>query len=166
MLAGAPHYDLAWLIVAILLLLAFVPIVLAVATTRVGGDAAERGRAGRVMLALRLWLEHEPRGHAQACAGGRSRSASRRWPNYRFLITADGYASVAPLRAKTVYGVLWRLTPRDCVTLAAWENVAGGALSRGDAAGAPGAAGGASALVYLARPRARRRRHRPAIWNL
>ena len=27
---------------------------------------------------------------------------------------------------KTVYGVLWRLTPRDLLTLAAWENIAGG----------------------------------------
>jgi hypothetical protein len=33
LLAGAPHYDVSWLIVAILVLLAFMPIVLAVATT-------------------------------------------------------------------------------------------------------------------------------------
>jgi hypothetical protein len=33
LLAGAPHYDLSWLIVAILVVLAFLPIVLAVATT-------------------------------------------------------------------------------------------------------------------------------------
>jgi uncharacterized membrane protein YhaH (DUF805 family) len=33
MLAGAPHYDVSWLVVAILLVLAFVPVVLAVATT-------------------------------------------------------------------------------------------------------------------------------------
>ena len=46
--------------------------------------------------------------------------------HYRFLITADGYASVAPRRGDTVYGLLWRLTPRDLVTLAAWENIAGG----------------------------------------
>jgi AIG2-like family len=47
-------------------------------------------------------------------------------PNYRFLITAHGHASVAPCRTSTVYGVLWRLTPRDCATLAAWENIAAG----------------------------------------
>ena len=46
--------------------------------------------------------------------------------NFRFLITTHGHASVAPLRTKTVYGVLWRITPRDRVTLAAWENIAGG----------------------------------------
>jgi uncharacterized membrane protein YhaH (DUF805 family) len=32
-LAGSPHYDIGWLIVAILLVIAFVPIVLAVVTT-------------------------------------------------------------------------------------------------------------------------------------
>ena len=46
--------------------------------------------------------------------------------NHRFVITADGYASVVPLGAQTVLGVLWRLTPRDRVTLDAWENIAGG----------------------------------------
>ncbi len=30
---GAPHYDLAWLMVAILLLIAFLPVILAVAVT-------------------------------------------------------------------------------------------------------------------------------------
>jgi uncharacterized membrane protein YhaH (DUF805 family) len=33
MLAGAPHYDLSWLIVAILLVLAFMPVALAIGTT-------------------------------------------------------------------------------------------------------------------------------------
>jgi hypothetical protein len=45
--------------------------------------------------------------------------------DHRFIITADGYASVAPALAQTVHGVLWRITPRDRVTLDAWENVAG-----------------------------------------
>ncbi len=47
-------------------------------------------------------------------------------PHYRFVITADGYASLEPARVEIVYGVLWRLTPRDRATLDAWENVAGG----------------------------------------
>lgn len=47
-------------------------------------------------------------------------------PHHRFVITADGYASVLPARAETVYGVLWRLTPRDRVTLDLWECVSGG----------------------------------------
>jgi hypothetical protein len=72
--------------------------------------------------------------------------------DYRFLIVAQGYASVAPLRARTVHGVLWRLTPRDHVTLAAWENIAGG-LYR--AATLPVRHGGRRrlALVYLAHSR-------------
>ena len=69
-------------------------------------------------------------------------------PNYRFLIIAQGYASVAPLRAKTVYGVLWRLTPRDCVTLAAWENIAGG-LYRAETLPVRQAGRRRTALVYL-----------------
>ncbi len=46
--------------------------------------------------------------------------------NHRFVITRDGYASVVPARAETVHGVLWRLTPRDRVTLDLWENVSSG----------------------------------------
>jgi cation transport regulator ChaC len=49
-----------------------------------------------------------------------------RLPGYRFLVTADGYASVEPARGRSVHGIMWRLTPRDRVTLDAWENVAGG----------------------------------------
>ena len=44
--------------------------------------------------------------------------------DFRFVITADGYASVAPKRGATVHGVLWRLTSRDRVTLDAWEGIA------------------------------------------
>ena len=45
--------------------------------------------------------------------------------DHRFIITADGYASVEPALGQTVHGVLWRITPRDRVTLDGWENVAG-----------------------------------------
>jgi hypothetical protein len=44
-------------------------------------------------------------------------------PHHRFVITADGYASLVPARAGTVHGVLWRLTPRDRVMLDIWESV-------------------------------------------
>jgi hypothetical protein len=72
--------------------------------------------------------------------------------NYRFVITADGYASVDPARTHVVHGVLWRLTPRDRVSLDAWENIAGGRYS---AKILPALAAGrrVSVLVYLARPR-------------
>jgi hypothetical protein len=70
---------------------------------------------------------------------------------HRFVITADGYASVEPARAQTVHGVLWRITPRDRVMLDAWENVGGG-LYRGETFAVRGAAGRMPALVYFARP--------------
>jgi hypothetical protein len=44
--------------------------------------------------------------------------------DHRFLITADGYASVVPARAQVVHGVLWRITQRDRAALDAWENIA------------------------------------------
>ena len=46
--------------------------------------------------------------------------------NHRFVITADGYASVDPVRTQTVYGVMWQLTPRDRVTLDMWESIGSG----------------------------------------
>jgi Gamma-glutamyl cyclotransferase, AIG2-like len=72
--------------------------------------------------------------------------------DYRFVITADGYASVEPARTHTVHGVLWRLTPRDRVSLDAWENIAGGLYS---AKILPVLSSGrrVPALIYLARPR-------------
>jgi len=73
--------------------------------------------------------------------------------NYRFLITTHGHASVAPLRTKTVYGVLWRITPRDRLTLAAWENIAGG-LYRAAILPVRQAGRQRLALVYLARSQA------------
>jgi hypothetical protein len=72
--------------------------------------------------------------------------------NYRFFITADGYASVEPVRAQTVYGMLWRLTPRDRVTLDAWENIAGG-LYRAETIPVHCKGRYRPALVYVARPR-------------
>lgn len=71
--------------------------------------------------------------------------------NHSFRITADGYASVTPRRGDKVYGVLWRLTPRDLVTLAAWENLAGG-LYRAKTLAVRYAGRQSRALVYLARP--------------
>ena len=70
---------------------------------------------------------------------------------HRFVITADGYASVEPARAQTVHGVLWRITPRDRVLLDAWENVGGG-LYRGQTLAVRGPTGLMAALVYFARP--------------
>ena len=72
-------------------------------------------------------------------------------PGHRFVITADGYASVAADCASVVYGVAWRLTARDCVTLDGWENVAAG-LYRVRMLPVQVAGRRAQALVYVARP--------------
>jgi hypothetical protein len=71
---------------------------------------------------------------------------------HRFVITGDGYASVEPARAQTVHGVLWRITPRDRVTLDAWENVSAG-LYRAETVPVRHAGELMLALVYFARPR-------------
>ncbi len=70
--------------------------------------------------------------------------------DYRFVITADGYASIEPTRAATVYGVVWRLKPRDRVTLDRWENTASGQY-RAETVQVLIAGGRRSALVYVAR---------------
>lgn len=75
-----------------------------------------------------------------------------RFANYRFVITADGYASIEPARGESVEGVLWRLTPRDRVTLDLWENIASG-LYRAETVSVRAAGRHRPALVYLARPR-------------
>jgi hypothetical protein len=71
--------------------------------------------------------------------------------DHRFIITASGYASVAPALAHTVHGVLWRITPRDRVTLDAWENVAG-KLYRAAILPVRHADRLRPAVVYVARP--------------
>ena len=75
-------------------------------------------------------------------------------PNHRFVITADGYASVAPARAQTVHGVLWRLTPRDRVTLDLWEGVSSGQYRAEILPVKLSDGGRALSLVYVACPRA------------
>lgn len=77
--------------------------------------------------------------------------------NHRFVVTADGYASVEPAQAQTVYGVVWRLTPRDRVALDMWENIASGMYcAKTLLVRRPGLT--QPALVYVAR---RRRQGRP-----
>jgi AIG2 family protein len=115
----------------------------------VGGNAAERADPGGVMLHF-AYGSNMSRTVMRRHAPGAQAVGVAALANYRFLIMRHGHASVAPLRGSTVYGVLWQLTPRDRVTLAAWENVAGG-LYR--AATLPVREDGRRrmALVYLAR---------------
>jgi gamma-glutamylcyclotransferase (GGCT)/AIG2-like uncharacterized protein YtfP len=69
---------------------------------------------------------------------------------HRFVITADGYASIEPAKAATVHGVLWRITPRCRVSLDAWENVDAG-LYRAETLPVRAVSGCVPALVYFAR---------------
>lgn len=46
--------------------------------------------------------------------------------NYRFVITADGYASVTPASGEQVHGVAWKLTPRDLAALNIFESLDSG----------------------------------------
>jgi hypothetical protein len=72
---------------------------------------------------------------------------------HRFVITADGYASVAPAAGHDVHGLLWRITPRDRATLDTWESVETG-LYRAETLPlrrAEDPAPDVEALVYIAR---------------
>ena len=50
--------------------------------------------------------------------------------HYRFIIMSDGYASVEPKLGQDVYGVMWRLTPRDLAALNAYESLQAGLYRR------------------------------------
>ena len=65
----------------------------------------------------------------QRCPGARvlGRATLR---EHRFVIMANGYASVVPSPGDDVHGVLWRVTPRDLAALDAYENIAGGLYRR------------------------------------
>ena len=75
-----------------------------------------------------------------------------RLKDYRFVVTADGYASVEPAPAAVVHGVMWRLTPRDRVTLDVWENIAAG-LYRAETLPVQVVHCRCPALIYIARRR-------------
>jgi AIG2-like family len=72
--------------------------------------------------------------------------------DHRFVITADGYASVEPARAVTVYGVVWRITPGDRIALDRWEDTASG-LYGAETLQVLAAGSRRQAFVYVGRPR-------------
>jgi gamma-glutamylcyclotransferase len=88
------------------------------------GAAAERRRR-EVMLHF-AYGSNMHRGVMRKHAPAAVPLGIARLPGYRFVITSDGYASIAPARPRSVYGMLWRLTLRDRVTLDLWENIAAG----------------------------------------
>jgi len=87
----------------------------------------------------------------QACALGTA--TIRGW---EFVITPDGFGSIAPRAGGVVHGVLWRLTPRDLAAINAYESLDSGLYVRRLL---PVEHGGRRelALVYVARRRGRGR---------
>jgi len=71
---------------------------------------------------------------------------------YRFIITADGYASVLPAPGGIVHGLVWRLTPRDLAALDAYESLDTG-LYRAVTLPVRIGSAHAPALVYVGRSR-------------
>jgi gamma-glutamylcyclotransferase (GGCT)/AIG2-like uncharacterized protein YtfP len=82
------------------------------------------------------------------CPGAQAVGVAR-LDGWRFIITHDGYASVVPGRG-SVFGALWRVTPRDLSALNAYENLDGGLYHRRTLSIRHGA-GRVPALVYVAR---------------
>jgi hypothetical protein len=64
-------------------------------------------------------------GMAKRCPGANPLGAAV-LGNFRFVITADGYASVSPAPGESVHGVLWKLTPRDLAALNIFESLDSG----------------------------------------
>jgi AIG2 family protein len=118
----------------------------------VGRNPADNGKAGGVTLHF-AYGSNMSRAVMRRHAPGAEPVGVATLANYRFLITTHGHASVALSQRSTVHGVVWRLGVRDCVTLAAWENIAGG-LYRAATLPVRQAGQRRLALVYLARSQA------------
>jgi hypothetical protein len=67
----------------------------------------------------------DPKHMARLCPQAEALGLAR-LANHRFFIAHGGYGSVAPKRGVAVYGVLWRISARDCVTLDAYEEIGDG----------------------------------------
>jgi gamma-glutamylcyclotransferase (GGCT)/AIG2-like uncharacterized protein YtfP len=74
---------------------------------------------------------------------------------WRYVI-AQGYGSVAPAAGSSVFGVLWRLTPRDLAALNAFESLDSGLYRRVMLTVETGGRR-TRALVYVGHRRGRRR---------
>ena len=81
---------------------------------------------------------------------GAGRSVPRRFPAGAFVITPDGFGSIAPRAGAVVHGVLWRLTPRDLAAINAYESLDSGLYLRRTAAGAARQAARAGARLHRA----------------
>lgn len=88
---------------------------------------------------------------ALRCRGALALGCAR-LEGWRFVVTTDGYASVAPAAGRRVHGVLWRLTPRDLAALNVFESLESG-LYRRTLMTVRIAARRERALVYVGRTR-------------
>jgi len=100
---------------------------------------------------------------AQRCPGAKALGVAN-LRNHRFVVMANGYASVTRAAGMSVHGVLWRITPRDLAALNAYENVAGG-LYRQAWLAVTHEARTMTALVYIGRDQ-RLGRPRPGYMEL
>jgi gamma-glutamylcyclotransferase (GGCT)/AIG2-like uncharacterized protein YtfP len=88
------------------------------------------------------------------CPGARELGTAR-LSGFRYVIAA-GYGSVARAPGRAVFGVLWRLTPRDLAALNIFESLDSGLYRRAMVTVECGAKR-ARALVYIGRNGGRRR---------
>ena len=91
---------------------------------------------------------------AKRCPGATARGVAR-LTGWRYVV-ADGYGSIAPAPGHCVFGVLWRLTPRDLSALNAFESLDSGLYRRAMLTVDVGAKR-ARALVYVGNRRGKRR---------
>ena len=125
-LLGSAQIDLAWSWCALLTLVACAPLLVAVAFTLWAATRPSSRRAGTaVMLHFAYGSNMHRARDAAACAG---RAAARCRRACRIIASSSPRTAMprSSRRGQAVHGVLWRITPRDRVTLDAWENVAGG----------------------------------------
>jgi gamma-glutamylcyclotransferase (GGCT)/AIG2-like uncharacterized protein YtfP len=86
---------------------------------------------------------------------GAAALGTARLSGWRYLI-AQGYGSVTRASGRSVFGVLWRLTPRDLAALNIFESLDSGLYRRAMLTVQAGA-GARRVLVYVARRRGRDR---------
>ena len=89
---------------------------------------------------------------ARRCPGARAAGPAT-LEGYKFFVGVDGWGSVKRARGERVYGVLWKLTPRDIAALHAYELLHQGLY---DVRHLPVRAGNkrVRAMIYLLRRRA------------
>lgn len=99
------------------------------AARRAAGSTASRGMAwgGNIYFAYGANMAVEDM--RARCPGAKLLSTARLC-GFRFQISRDGFATVVPDAAKTVFGALWRLTAGDLRALDAYEEIDRGIYTR------------------------------------